>query len=69
MNEVMILNPNDICEHNRCNGKTIATQLTYSRKLNKIMKLCKSHTNIVVDETNPEYLECCPNCGCNIPVN
>ncbi len=30
---------------------------------------CDTHANMVADEGNPEYLECCPNCGCRFGVN
>lgn len=30
---------------------------------------CDMHAGQVADEGNPEYLECCPNCGCVFGVN
>ncbi len=30
---------------------------------------CRTHTDVVSDEGNPEYTQVCPNCGCWTPVN
>ncbi len=29
---------------------------------------CEKHAKIVVEEGNPEYHVCCPNCGCEFGV-
>ena len=56
-----------ICEYEDCQKE--ATDLVYSRKLDKVIETCSRHTREVVDEENPEYVETCPHCGCWIPIN
>lgn len=30
---------------------------------------CRTHASVVNDEGNPEYVDTCPNCGCEFGVN
>ena len=46
-----------------------ATGLAYSRKKEKVVKVCHEHALIIVEEDAPEYTTNCPHCGCFIPVN
>lgn len=35
----------------------------------KAAMYCDIHANKVADEGHPEYIECCPHCGCQFGVN
>lgn len=35
----------------------------------QVAMYCLPHAEAVADERSPEYIECCPNCGCMFGVN
>jgi len=55
------------CIYEGCNKEV--TTLAYSRNLGKVVKCCETHAEKIAEEGYPEYIECCPNCGCWMPVN
>lgn len=57
----------DKCTYEDCQEGS--TDLVESRKLNKVIKTCYKHAEVVVEEENPEYTINCPYCGCWIPIN
>lgn len=57
----------DRCETDGCDK--LATDIVYSRKVEKVLLCCTPHADIVMEEETPEYWDDCENCGCRLPVN
>ena len=55
------------CENEVCYNT--ATDIVYSRKLEKVILCCGSCADDVVNEGHPEYEHNCENCGCMLPIN
>ena len=51
--------------------KEYAEEVIYDRDKSEVVLLCPAHAKIFNDSQYKrcEYYECCPNCGCNIPIN
>lgn len=60
-------NDMDRCEYGACREK--ATDIVYSRNTKLVLFCCNEHSDIVIDEDNPEYWDFCPNCSCRFGAN
>lgn len=61
------MSENKQCEYSDCTE--IADSLVYDRAANTVKDVCDRHAYVILDDTCPEYITSCPNCGCGIPVN
>jgi hypothetical protein len=57
----------DPCEVPNCGE--LADFLVYSRGMKGVVKCCEKHATAIVQEQYPEYVVCCDNCDCMLPVN
>ena len=57
----------DMCENGDC--ENIATEIAYSRNLDKVVSCCENCSKLIVDEDFPEYWHKCENCGCMLGIN
>lgn len=59
--------PGKLCEIEGC--KELSVTLVYDKEHSKILQVCEHHADDIVNYESPEYIEYCPNCGCEFGVN
>lgn len=65
--EIIILKEDSMCQFKGCSKK--ADVIACGRNKFPLGTYCFDHEQIVIDEGDPEYYDCCPNCGCRFGVN
>lgn len=56
-----------MCDIEDCPNE--ACGMVYNRNTKEVLNACQSHIDEICDYGSPEYVENCPNCGCNFGVN
>lgn len=66
----LVPKPSGPCQHGDCDSRP-ATDYAQGRndKRRLVKAYCEDHARSVADEGDPEYMECCPCCGCYFGVN
>jgi len=58
---------NGPCAYDGCDNQ--ADEIVYNRDKDEVQIYCDYHADLILDQGCPEYTQCCPNCGCYIPIN
>ncbi len=63
------LMPNEKCAYENCDRDAVLVAVGKNDEHKKPASYCEEHGYNVADESGPEYIQSCPNCGCTFGVN